>query len=151
VTRWTGSWLPGSADTGGGAAEGGFPGQRLGLPEEGPGSVAGLGRRAVAFGFDLVLSALVAALFTAPKLPGNWSLLVWAVITVIPTAAFGMTPGMALFGLRVARLGGATFVGVPRALLRTALLFFLVPAVITNSDKRGLHDRAVGTVVVRSR
>lgn len=152
MTRWTGSWLPGSEGPGESADRpGGYPGQRLGLPAEGPGSVAGLGRRAVAFGFDLVLSALVAGLFTAPSLPGNWSVLAWAVLTVIPTAVFGMTPGMVLFGLRVARLGGATFVGVPRALLRTALLFFVVPAVVTNSDKRGLHDRAVGTVVVRSR
>lgn len=154
MTRWTGSWLPGSADTGGGDASDGpgdYPGQRLGLPPAGPGSVAGLGRRTVAFGFDLVLSALVAALFTAPRLPGNWSVLAWAVLTVIPTAVFGMTPGMVVFGLRVARLGGATFVGVPRALLRTVLLFFVVPAVVTNSDKRGLHDRAVGTVVVRGR
>lgn len=152
MTRWTESWLPGSAGGGDPAPERqDYPGQRLGLPAEGLGSVAGLGRRAVAFGFDLVLSALVAALFTAPNLPGNWSVLAWLVLTVIPTAVFGMTPGMVLFGLRVARLGGATFVGVPRALLRTALLFFVVPAVVTNSDKRGLHDRAAGTVVVRSR
>ncbi|WP_028922744.1 RDD family protein [Pseudonocardia acaciae] len=148
MTRWTGSWLTGSDE---GGQRDGYPGERLGLPEEGVGSVAGLGRRAVAFVFDLLLSALVAGLFTAPVLPGNWSLLAWAVLTVVPTAAFGMTPGMVLFGLRVARLGGAAFVGLPRALLRTVLLFFVVPAVVTNSDKRGLHDRAVGTVVLLSR
>lgn len=148
MTRWTGSWLTGQEE---GGQPAGYPGERLGLPEAGVGSVAGLGRRAVAFVFDLLLSALVAGLFTAPVLPGNWSLLAWAVLTVVPTAAFGMTPGMVLFGLRVARLGDAAFVGLPRALLRTALLFFVVPAVVTNSDKRGLHDRAVGTVVVLSR
>ena len=99
----------------------------------------------------MLLSSLVAGAFTAPELPRNWSVLAWALLTVVPTAAFGMTPGMTLFGLRVARLDGATFVGVPRALLRTALLFLVVPAVVTNTDRQGLHDRAVGVVVLRTR
>ena len=34
--------------------------------------------------------------------------------------------------------------------LRTALLLLLVPALITDRDGRGLHDRAAGTVVVRA-
>lgn len=154
VTRWTGSWLPGSPEQGSpdppdGAVR--YPGQRLGLPAEGAGSVAGFGRRALAFVLDLLLSSLVAGAFTAPDLPRNWSVLAWALLTVVPTAAFGMTPGMTLFGLRVARLDGKAFVGVPRALVRTVLLFLVVPAVVTNTDRQGLHDRAVGVVVVRSR
>jgi hypothetical protein len=48
-------------------------------------------------------------------------------------------------------LDGRTFVGLPRALLRTVLLFFLVPAVITDTDRRGLHDRATGVIVLRYR
>jgi uncharacterized RDD family membrane protein YckC len=153
VTRWTGSWLPGGqvGERAGEDPANRYPGERLGLPEEGVGSVVGLGRRFLGFLIDVLLSALVAALFTVPEPPGNWSLLVWAVITIVPTALFGMTPGMTLLGMRVARLDGTRFVGVPRAALRTALLFFVVPAVITNTDSRGLHDRATGVVVVRSR
>lgn len=147
MSRWTESWLPGAGPS---PAEDGYPGERLGLPEHGPESVAGLGRRALAFLVDLLLSALLAWGFTAPAVPGNWSLLAWALLTVIPTSAFGMTPGMTLMGLRVARLGGAKCVGVPRALLRTALLFFILPAVINDADGRGIHDRLVGTVVVRT-
>jgi len=41
---------------------------------------------------DLLLSSLVAGAFTAPELPRNWSVLAWALLTVVPTAAFGMTP-----------------------------------------------------------
>ncbi|GAA5165410.1 RDD family protein [Pseudonocardia eucalypti] len=148
MSRWTESWLPGAGPS---PAEDGYPGERLGLPEHGPESVAGLGRRAVAFAVDLLLSAALAWGFTAPAVPGNWSLLAWALLTVIPTSVFGMTPGMTVFGLRVARLGGAKYVGVPRALLRTALLFFILPAVINDADGRGIHDRLVGTVVVRTR
>ncbi len=133
------------------ASQPGARGASLGLPADGPGALAGFSTRVVAFFVDAIGSALIAGIFTAPALPGNWSLLVWAVLTVVPTAAFGMTPGMTLLGLRVARLGTATFVGLPRALLRTVLLFFVLPAVIVNGDVRGLHDRAAGTVVLRTR
>ena len=128
-----------------------YPGERLGLPAEGAGSVAGFGRRALAFVLDLLLSSLVAGAFTAPELPRNWSVLAWALLTVVPTAAFGMTPGMTLFGLRVTRLDGTAFVGLPRAVVRTVLLFFVVPAVVTNTDRQGLHDRAAGVAVLRTR
>jgi hypothetical protein len=153
VTRWTGSWLPGSdrGNAGPPNAAARHPGERLGLPEQGPGSVAGFGRRTAAFALDLLLSAFVAGMFTAPRLPENWSLLAWVLLTVLPTAAFGMTPGMTALGLRVARLDGRTIVGLPRALLRTVLLFFLVPAAITDTDRRGLHDRATGVIVLRYR
>src|ERR1700754_4929428 len=104
----TGSAKQGSGDPAGGGAA--YPGERLGLPAAGPGGVAGLGRRGLAFGIDLALRALVAGLFTAPRLPGNWSVLVWALLTIVSTSAFGMTPGMTLLGLRVARLDGSRFV-----------------------------------------
>jgi len=35
------------------------------------------------------------------------------------------------------------------ALVRTLLLGLVIPAVVTDDDGRGLHDRAAGTVVVR--
>lgn len=147
--RWTQGWL--SAAPGTSSARNRYPGERLGLPAQGPGAVASTGRRCAALLVDIVLAGLVAGLFTAPELPRNWSLLAWAILTVLPTAIFGVTPGMAALGMRVARVDGTVFVGVPRALLRTALLFLIVPAVVWDSDGRGLHDRAVGTVVVRTR
>jgi uncharacterized RDD family membrane protein YckC len=113
--------------------------------------VPGLGRRGLAFGLDLLLSAVLAGLFTAPALPGNWSLLAWVVLTVPTVAALGVTPGMSVCGLRVARVDGATFVGVPRAVLRTVLVFFVLPALVLNADRRSLHDQASGTVVIRTR
>jgi uncharacterized RDD family membrane protein YckC len=100
---------------------------------------------------DILLSAMVAGLFTAPQLPRNWSLLSWATITILATAVFGFTPGMAALGIRVARLDGSALVGVPRAVLRTALIFAVVPAVIWDADTRCLHDKITGTVVVRTR
>jgi uncharacterized RDD family membrane protein YckC len=130
------------------AARQDWRGQRLGLPATGPGSLASAGRRLAAFGVDAVLSALVAGLFTAPELPRNWSLVVFFAQYVLFTWAFGQTPGMRLAGLRVIRVDRPARVGVWRSVVRSFLLTLLVPALIWDSDSRGLHDRVADTAVV---
>jgi len=75
----------------------------------------------------------------------------WALITVVPVCLFGFTPGMAVTGIRVARLDGASMVGVWRAFVRTALTFVIIPAAVRNADGRSWLDRLTGTVVVRLR
>jgi len=35
--------------------------------------------------------------------------------------------------------------------MRTLLLAIVIPAVVTDRDGRGLHDRAVNTVLIRAR
>ncbi|MFD5831679.1 RDD family protein [Lentzea sp. NPDC060358] len=126
-------------------------GERHGFPQDGPGSIASVGRRTFAILADFLLAAGVAGLFTRPDLPKNWSLLAWFVITVVAVAYFGFTPGHALLGLRVARIDGKAYVHLPRALLRTILIFPLIPALVWDADGRCLHDKAAGTVVVKVR
>ena len=129
------------------AEPGGYAGQRLGLPERGRGSVAGFGARIVAYLIDSVACTVIAygllrdQRFTLPVFVLEVAALTWL--------ASG-SAGQLAFGLRIVRLDG-TPVGLPRALLRTALLALLVPAVIWDRDGRGLHDKAAGTVVVRGR
>jgi len=131
----------------------------LGLPESGAGSVARGGSRLLGFLIDLVFASLVTSLFFRPDLQNTelmqtynlWSAAVWAVLTVIPVAFFGFTPGMAMLGIRVARLDGATMVGLWRALVRAVLTVVIVPAVIRNLDGRSWLDRVTDTVVVRFR
>ena len=78
-----------------------------GAPREGEsGSVAPAGPRLAAFGVDIVLSALVAGIFTAPELPRNRSLLVFAVLYFGFTVLAQQTPGMRLVKLRVVRVDG---------------------------------------------
>jgi len=125
-------------------------GASLGLPAEGPGSLASFGTRIGAFLVDAVGSALVAGLFTAPELPGNWALAAFAAITVVTLVAFGQTPGMRLLGLRLAHPRQGERLAPWRAVVRTALLCLLVPALVVDSDGRGLHDRLTDTAVVRS-
>ncbi len=133
-----------------GPAEQFHPGQGLGLPATGVGSVASTGRRAAAFAIDIVLSALAAWAFTAPEPPKNVSLLVWAVMTVLTVGLFGITPGQAMLGIRVVPMSGGNFVGL-WAIPRTLLVFLIVPPLLQNSDGRGLHDRLCRTIVLRFR
>ncbi len=126
-------------------------GASLGLPSSGPGSLAAFSTRVVAFFADALVAAAVAALFTAPHLPGNWSLLVFAVGTVLTLVVLGQTPGMRLLGLRLAHPHPGQRLAVWRAVVRTALLCLLVPALVVDADGRGLHDRLTDTAVVRDR
>ena len=120
------------------------------LPEAGPGSLAPAGPRLGGFLVDVVLSALIATLFTAPDLPRNRSLLVFAVLYFGFTVLVGQTPGMRLVKLRVVRLDRRGPVGVWRAAVRTLGVILLVPALIRDRDGRALHDRLTQTAVVRT-
>jgi uncharacterized RDD family membrane protein YckC len=132
-------------------SQGRLRGASLGLPATGSGSLATFGSRVVAYLVDSLASALVAGLFTAPRLPQLWSLLSFFLITVLSLVAFGQTPGMRLLGLRLAHPRPGSRLAVWRALVRTALLMLLVPALIVDADGRGLHDRLTATAVVRER
>lgn len=148
--------MPGSPADPGGRAVGGYPGERLGLPAEGVSSVAGLGRRFGALTIDWLLGYLIAALLGGPDALASptfsWVVLgVWFLLTAVPVAAFGASAGMTVLGIRVASLGSVAVVGVPRALLRTALIALVLPPLIRDADGRGWHDLATRTVVVRTR
>jgi uncharacterized RDD family membrane protein YckC len=82
-------------------------------------------------------------------MPGLWSSLVFAVLTIVTLVAFGQTPGMRLFGLRLAHPEQGQRLAAWRAVVRTALLMLLVPALVVDADGRGLHDRLTRTAVVR--
>jgi uncharacterized RDD family membrane protein YckC len=151
MARWTGTWLSGLGAAGVEVApRGDWRGQRFGLPESGAGSVASFGARLVAFVLDAVLSGLAAGLFTAPDPPRFWSFVPLGILYVGAVPVVGQTVGMRLLGLRVVRLGAQRRLGLLRAILRLALLCLLIPAVITDRDGRGLHDKAAGTAVVRA-
>ncbi|MEV1086061.1 RDD family protein [Streptomyces sp. NPDC050211] len=147
-----GSWLSGPRaameDAG---ADFGYRGEQLGLPEEGPGSIARPGRRLGALAVDWALCLLIAyGLITDgyQQATGNWALLIFFVMSALTVGTIGFTPGKRLFGLRVVHLDTGT-VNPVRALLRSALLCVAIPALIWDRDGRGLHDRLARTVEVR--
>ncbi|MFD0435404.1 RDD family protein [Streptomyces chartreusis] len=147
-----GSWLSGpraAAEDAG--VDFGYRGQQLGLPEEGPGSIARPGRRLGALAVDWGLCVLIAyGLITDGygQATSNWALLLFFVLGALTVGTVGFTPGKRLFGLRVVALESGT-VNPLRALLRTALLCVAIPALIWDRDGRGLHDRLAQTVELR--
>jgi hypothetical protein len=121
-----------------------YRGQQIGLPPSGPGSLAPTGRRIAAFVLDLLAAGLVASPFVhrrdlpglAAHLPGQWSLIPLALDYLVGLLLFGRTFGMYLTGLRVIRVDARLPVGPVRALVRTALLVALVPALVADQDFR---------------
>ena len=131
-----------------------WPGERLGLPEHGPGSVAGWGRRVLAllidwFGSMMVVGAFVGADLWSGRGVVQWApLLVFAAELWLLTSLAGGSAGQLAMRLRVVRTGGGRL-DPGRALLRAVLICLVIPPVVYNRDQRGLHDLAVGSVVVR--
>ena len=144
--RWAGLLLPGLGQPG---ADEKYAGERFGLPQQGPRSVAGMGRRLGALLIDWLLCVLIARAFfhggTAPVL----TLVIFGAEVYLLTALTGFTVGKRVLGIRVARLDGKP-VGLLWSLLRTLLLLTVIPPLVTDRDLRGLHDRAANTIVLRA-
>ncbi len=144
-----GSWLSGpraAAEEAG--VDFGYRGEQLGLPEEGPGSIARPGRRLGALAVDWGLSLLIAyGLITQSynEAAQIWAPLIMFALMVLTVGTVGFTPGKRLLGLRVLALDTGR-VSPWRAVLRTVLLFLAIPALIWDRDGRGLHARVGGTV-----
>lgn len=142
--RWTSTWISGVRAAG---ADLGSPGERLGLPKSGQGSIAGFPRRAGALLVDwLICMAIAQWLIHWPPLA---TLALFAVENIVLVVTASRTVGMRLLGIGVV---SASAGGRPQPLMvvvRTLLLCTVIPAVIWDRDQRGMHDRASDTVVVR--
>lgn len=123
-----------------------YPGERLGLPREGAGSIARLGRRVGALFVDYGAAYLISGFFAWDPLA---ILALFAAIQLVFLPTLQGSPGHRLFGLKLVRLDGA-WVGLWRPIVRTALLVVVIPAVIWDPDQRGLHDKLAGTVLLRA-
>lgn len=152
----TGSWLSGPS-----AAlpppdptkQDSYRGESLGLPPTGPGSLVGMGRRVLAMFVDWLIAYGLAALILGglDTRIGEVTLAIWFVFGVATVTLFGFTPGQYFTKIMVVRIDAPVRVGFLRALARSALLVFVVPALFADSAGRGMHDRATGTAIVRSR
>ena len=125
-----------------------WAGQRLGLPENGAGSLAKLGRRTLALIVDWSLAMLVSQAFSSGD--STVTLVVFSVTQWLLIATLGYSVGHRILGLQVRRLDGK-YVGLWRSLIRVGLILLVIPATIWDADNRGLHDKAAGTVLVRTK
>lgn len=134
-----------------------FPGERLGLPAQGPRSVGRVGRRILALVIDWVIATLLVNVIT-----GSWNTQVnaqlahqaltygaWVALMIVLVPILGGTLGHRIAGLAVTPLRGG-WPGLWRPLVRALLLALVVPALVWDSDQRGFHDKVAGTVLVRS-
>ena len=151
-----GSWLDGpKATLEQQGIDFGYPGQRLGLPESGPGRVATFNRRLVALVIDWFSALAISnALANTDVLDDRQVSLATLGIFAAQVALFTMLMG-ASFGQRVLGIGVRQITGQPVnvvvALIRTLLLCLVIPAVIWDRDGRGLHDKIGKSVVVHTR
>ena len=128
------------------AAPDNWPGRSLGLPAAGPRSVARLGRRILALLIDWGTAILISVAFFGYEALAT--LAIFAVVQTVFLLTINASPGHLVLGMRVVPIAGG-YLGVWRPLARTVLLCLVVPAVIWDSNQRGMHDRLIGTVLVR--
>jgi hypothetical protein len=125
-----------------------WPGKRLGLPESGPRSIGRFGRRAAAIAIDWAIPYLIVFAFLRPDPFGFKVLGLFALVQVIFLLLINGSIGHVVLGMRVVPVRPG-YLGVWRPVVRTILLCLVIPAVIFDKDQRGLHDRWVGTILVR--
>ncbi|HXR44792.1 MAG TPA: RDD family protein, partial [Pseudolysinimonas sp.] len=128
-----------------------WPGERLGLPEAGPRSIARFGRRLAAIAIDWAVAYGLAWLFFRDAhgtVDGLIILAVFAVLTILFLLVLNGSLGQIILRMRVVPARGG-YLGLWRPFVRTILLCLVIPAVVFDRDQRGLHDRAAGTILVR--
>ena len=86
-------------------------------------------------------------MFSAPTTTLDLApLAVFAVETWLFTGLFGSSLGQLMRGIGVVQRDGQP-IGLWRALIRTILVLFVIPPLVMTGG-RGLHDKAVGTVIL---
>lgn len=134
-----------------------YPGERLGLPETGPQSVARVGRRFIAITLDWIISALVLMLMTgrdyltiSSSAAGQLQLLgVFVALQILSIWAIGGSMGHRMLRLYVVNVHGGSLTWW-RPIVRSVLLALVVPALVWDSDQRGFHDKIAGTLLLKS-
>jgi uncharacterized RDD family membrane protein YckC len=126
----------------------------FGLPENGPGSLARMGRRLAALIVDWLLGYGLAALamtlgLISLRMLSSAIMVIWLVLGVLAVRLFSFTPGQFALGLRVVSVDARLHVGLGRAAARGVLIALVIPALFIDLDGRGIQDRVTGTAVVR--
>jgi uncharacterized RDD family membrane protein YckC len=123
-------------------------------PESGVGAVAGIGARLLAFVVDSVVSVALALLVGFRPGHAGYGLAVLAfflALELLSVWVAGQTPGMRAAGVAVVRVADGGRQSLGWIVVRTALLATVLPALIVDESGRAMHDRAAGTVMVRTR
>ena len=126
--------------------DGYWPGKKFGLPADGPRSTPTYLRRVAGLGIDWAIAVGISVLFF--NYNGWWTLAIFVVLQMIGGLLLAGSPGHLLTGMRIAPVAGGAL-GVVPPLVRPLLVALVIPAVMVDEDQRGVHDRMVGTILVR--
>jgi hypothetical protein len=123
-----------------------WPGKKFGLPMEGPRSTPTYLRRVAGLGLDWAIAVGISMLFF--EYNGLWTLAIFIILQMVGGLLLAGSPGHLLTGMRIAPIRGGAL-GVLPPLIRPLLVALVIPAVMVDEDQRGVHDRMVGTILVR--
>ena len=114
---------------------------------------AGLGRRFAAISIDWAIATFSAALIiplqSSSLGPSLTRLGVFVLEVALLTSLGGASAGRRIMKIKVLTWPDYLFVKPTTVFLRTILISLVIPAVVTDQDGRGLHDRIAKTVVVK--
>lgn len=133
-----------------------YPGQRLGLPAKGHGSLASWGARILALLIDwAVCTGVAVALFGTGVVTGRgWrafmTLATFFVESTLLCWLAGGSFGQLICRIAVARLDRQRL-GIAHATMRAALVSLALPALVIGPNRRTLADLASGTIVINRR
>jgi uncharacterized RDD family membrane protein YckC len=138
------------------AADEAYPGQSLGLPAEGRGSLASWRSRVGALIIDWAACMIIALGFFGSGVltGGGWR--AWMILTTffVESTLLSWLAGGS-FGQLISRIAVVRLdvkpLGLPRAVLRAFLVSLALPPLIISTERRGLQDLAAGTVVINRR
>lgn len=133
-----------------------YPGESLGLPQAGRGSLASWLARVGAMIGDWATSMVVAiALFGMDVMTGSgWKSFMILAVYFVQASLLTIFAGGS-FGQLIARIGIVRVDGSPlgwwRPIVRTALKCLVIPALVVGAERRAITDLVLGTVVVNRR
>ena len=112
--------------------------------------IAGMGRRFVALSLDWLMSwAVGSMIFDQGSGRPFWLMAVFFLEIVLLTWLTGASAGQRILGLTVKGFPDQLSLGLGRIAFRTLLILLVIPAVVFDSEGRGLHDRIVRSAVYR--
>ncbi len=131
------------------------PDSPAGIPAGLPGMPGGMGRRLAALAIDWFASLLIAIVAFPQFAYGSTestmaTMLVFALEVIVFTWLIAGSFGQRIMGLVVVRMDGGRL-AIWRVAIRTVLLCLVIPAVVYDQYGRGLHDRAAGSICIRTR
>ncbi len=128
-----------------------YPGMRSeGRSELAGPEIAGMGRRFAALTLDWLMSWAVGSLiFEQSEGRPIWITAVFFAQIVVLTGLTGASAGQRILNLSVGSFPDGRVLGFGRVVLRTLLILLVIPAVVFDSDGRGLHDRIVESAVYK--